>query len=89
MARSLQNQRQLNRIGVFDNAQGRSLLADHFDEVVATDANVLRTFTDQYGTFQIRESLFVGPNGALKFESTWQLTTDGLRLTTVIPFGGG
>lgn len=27
--------------------------------------------------------------GVLKFETTWQVTSDGLRLTTVIPFGGG
>jgi hypothetical protein len=89
LARSLQNQRQLNGIGVFDNATGRNLLSSHFDEVVSTNSNVLRTWTDEFGTFQARESLLAGPNGFLKLESTWQVTSDGLRLTTVIPFGGG
>jgi hypothetical protein len=89
LARSLQNQRQLNGIGVFDNAAGRNLLSAHFDEVVSTNSNVLRTWSDEFGTFQARESLLAGPHGLLKLESTWQVTSDGLRLTTVIPFGGG
>lgn len=89
LARSLQNQRQLNGVGVFDNAAGRDLLSAHFDEVVSTNSNVLRTWSDEFGTFQARESLLAGPNGLLKLESTWQVTNDGLRLTTVIPFGGG
>ncbi|MGK8504397.1 hypothetical protein [Nocardia asiatica] len=87
--RSLQNQSQLNRVGVFDNQAGRNLLNSHFDEVVRTDSNIARTFSNDYGEFQVRESLFVGPNGILKFETTWQVTPEGLRLTTVIPKGGG
>ncbi len=86
-ARSLQNMRQLNRVGVYDNAAGRDLLSSHFDEVLATAANIMRTWTDEWGTHQIRESIFAGPNGVLKFESTWQVTSDGFRLETVIPFG--
>jgi len=43
---------------------------------------------NEHGTFQISESLFSGPGGFLKFESTWQVTDDGFRLTTVIPMGG-
>jgi len=89
LSRSLQNQRQLNRIGVYDNAAGRDLLSSHFDEVLATDSNIVRTWTDEWGTHQIRESIFAGPNGVLKFESSWQVTSDGFRLETVIPFGGG
>ncbi|WP_454198402.1 WXG100-like domain-containing protein [Nocardia sp. Marseille-Q1738] len=87
--RSLQNLSQLNRVGVFDNQAGRDLLNRHFDEVVSTDNNIARTFSNEYGNFQVRESLFVGPNGILKFETTWQVTPEGLRLTTVIPKGGG
>ena len=87
-ARSAQNAQQLARIGVYDNAAGRSLLSSHFDDVVVGSNNVARTFTNEYGTFQVRDSLFAGPGGFLKFESTWQVTDDGLRLTTVIPMGG-
>jgi hypothetical protein len=87
-ARSTQNAQQLARIGVHDNAAGRSLLSNHFDDVIARNDNIARTFTNEHGTFQIRDSLFSGPGGFLKFESTWQVTDNGLRLTTVIPMGG-
>lgn len=50
--------------------------------------NIVQTFANEHGTFQIRESLFSGPGGFLKFESTCQVTGDGCRLTTVIPMGG-
>ncbi len=56
--------------------------------MVAGSDNIVRTFTNERGTFQVRESLFSGPGGFLKFESTWQVTGDGLRLTMVIPLGG-
>jgi hypothetical protein len=88
--RSLQNLSQLNRIGVFDNPEGRNLIAQNLNNTVSTDSNIVRTFSDQYGTFQIRDSLLAGPNGVLKLETTWQMMTDGrLRMTTVIPMGGG
>ncbi|PXX66621.1 hypothetical protein DFR70_103370 [Nocardia tenerifensis] len=86
--RSIQNQSQLNRVGVFDNPAGRDLLSRHFDEVIRSDDNISRTFSTEFGDFQVRESLFAGPNGILKFETTWQTTPEGLRLTTVIPKGG-
>ena len=87
-ARSAQNAQQLARIGVYDNAAGRSLLSNHFDDVIARTDNIASTFSNKHGTFQIRDSLFSGPGGFLKFESTWQVTDDGFRLTTVIPMGG-
>ena len=87
-ARSAQNAQQLGRVGVHNNAAGRSLLENHFDDVISRDDNIARTFSNNHGTFQIRDSLFSGPGGFLKFESTWQVTDDGLRLTTVIPMGG-
>lgn len=87
-ARSAQNARQLARIGVYDNALGRSLLQGHFDDVVARTDNILGTIPTEYGMLQIRESVFVGPGGFLHFRSGWQVTDAGLRLTTVIPRGG-
>jgi filamentous hemagglutinin len=87
-ARSLQNARQLARVGVHDSAGGRRLLQNHFDDVVSRNDNIASTFTNEHGTFQIRDSLFSGPGGFLKLESTWQVTDNGLRLTTVIPMGG-
>jgi filamentous hemagglutinin len=86
-ARSVQNAQQLAKVGVYDTPTGRSLLQSHFDEVVAQNSNILRTYSNEYGTYQVRESLFSGPGGFLKFETTWETTSDGLRLTTVIPLG--
>ena len=87
--RSIQNLIQLRRIGVYNNIQGRALLQSHFQSVARNSNNVLRTFTNQWGTFQVKESLFSGPGGFLKFESTWQVLENGaLRFNTAIPFGG-
>lgn len=60
----------------------------HFDEVVSRTDNIARTFTNEHGTFQVRDSLFSGRGGFLKFETTWQVTDDGLKLSSVIPMGG-
>jgi hypothetical protein len=87
--RSKQIDQQLLRIGIEDTPEGRQLLLDHFDEVLRTDSNILDTFDDKWGTSQVRESLLFGPNGVLKLETTWQITPDGLRFTTVKPYGKG
>lgn len=86
-ARSAQNAQQLAQVGVHDNLAGRALVSSHLDDVVASSGNIARTFTNEHGAFQVRDSLFAGPGGFLKFESTWRVTGDGLRLTTVIPIG--
>lgn len=86
--RSLQNERQLARIGVYDTPQGRDLIADHLSGVLSDDTNVLRSFSNEHGTFEIRESLLAGPRGILKLETTWHVSEDGYRLTTIIPMGG-
>lgn len=36
------------------------------NDVIAKPDNVVRSFTNKNGTFQIRESLFAGPGGFLK-----------------------
>ena len=68
--------------------EGRKILKSHFDDVVKDDSNIKRTYTDQYGTFQIRRLVVQGSGGFLNFESTWQVTNDSLAMTTVIPKGG-
>ncbi|MFH0901100.1 MAG: hypothetical protein V2A73_10760, partial [Pseudomonadota bacterium] len=89
IARTAQNAGQMARVGVYNTAEGRALLQAHFEGVVADPSNIARTFTNKYGTFQVRESLFAGPGGFVKFESTWQvLEGGGYRFTTAIPFGG-
>lgn len=88
-ARSAQNLTVFRRIGIHDNAEGRAFLRSHLDEVAQASDNVLRRYTDAHGTFEIRESLLMGPGGGTKLRSTWQVLNDGARrLTTVIPVGG-
>jgi filamentous hemagglutinin len=80
----------MKRLGLFNDTTGRRLLRSHFDDVVNDATNVTRRYSNQYGGFEVRESLFAGPSGQFaKFESTWEVLSDGTRrLTTVIPFGG-
>jgi filamentous hemagglutinin len=87
--RALQNAGQLARVGVQDTPAGRALLQSHLQGVAADASNVARAFSNQYGNYVVKESLFAGPGGFLKLESTWQVMEGGgLRLTTAIPFGG-
>ncbi len=88
--RTAQNLEQMRRLGFFDDAASRKLLQSHFDDVVNDASNITKSYTNKYGTFEVRESLFAGPSGQFaKFESTWEVLADGTRrLTTVIPFGG-
>jgi hypothetical protein len=87
--RATENAAQMRRIGVPDNAEGRALLRKHFDQTARTSSNVTNTFSNEHGTFEVRESLLSGPGGHVKLNSTWQVMGGGVRrLTTAIPYGG-
>jgi hypothetical protein len=87
--RTAQSRQQMHRLGVPDSAQGRAALQRHFDDVVGDPSSVSRSWTNKHGSFETRESLFAGPRGFAKFESTWEVMGDGTRrMTTVIPMGG-
>jgi hypothetical protein len=87
--RALENASQLSRVGVFNNAEGQALLQAHFDAVVSDSSNIIGSTANQYGNFVTRESLFAGPGGFIKFQSTWQVLEGGAqRFITAIPFGG-
>jgi YD repeat-containing protein len=88
--RTAQNAGQMRRLGIWDDATGRGRLQSHFDDVVNDPTNITRSYSNKFGKFETRESLFAGPSGQFaKFESTWEVLADGTRrLTTVIPFGG-
>ncbi|PFG98832.1 filamentous hemagglutinin [Saccharopolyspora erythraea NRRL 2338] len=79
---------ELNGIRIFDTPAGRGALRRHLEDVVRSDANIIRTYTDEFGTYQIRDSLLAGPGGFLQLETAWQVTPQGLRLTTIIPRRG-
>lgn len=85
-ARSNQLALEMKRLGVPDTAAGRQMLSEHLALSAKAEGNVARTFSNQYGNFEVRESLFMGPSGkAAKFESTFQVLNDGTRrLSTVI-----
>ncbi|WP_236472984.1 DUF637 domain-containing protein, partial [Pseudomonas sp. PA-6-1H] len=86
-ARSNQLALEMKRLGVPDNAAGRQMLTDHLTRSAKTDGNLINAFSNQYGKFEVRESLFMGPSGkAANFQSTFQVLDDGSRkLSTVIP----
>jgi RHS repeat-associated protein len=73
--------RQIQRIGLSDNAVTRQYLTDHFAEVVNSTSNVVKT---RENGRVLRESLLMGPNGALKVESIWE----GTKLITMKLLGG-
>lgn len=85
VARAAQNALQMKRLGA-----SVSDVIEHLSGVVNNASNVARTFTNKWGTFEVRESLFAGRSGQFaKFESTWEvLQNNARRLITVIPFGG-
>ncbi|WP_156935423.1 hypothetical protein [Pseudonocardia spinosispora] len=87
-ARSVQMKEQLARIGIFDSPQSRQLLRENLSEASASSSNIQRAFETEYGKFEVRDSLLAGPRGILKIESTWQQTDNGLKLITIIPYGG-
>ncbi len=70
-ARTAENAAQLARVGVWDNPAGRALLQGHFDEVVANESNIISSYSNKFGDFQVRDSLFAGPGGFIRFETTW------------------
>ena len=78
----------MKRLGVPDDAEGRPMLIEHWEAAVSTEGSLARTIVNNRGTFEVRESLFMGPSGkAAKFESTFEVLEDGTRrLTTVIPY---
>jgi len=89
LERSQQLERSLNKIGVFDTAAGRGLIQEHMDATAASTSNVVEAYTDAWGAHQVRESLLFGPQGAVKLETTFMVTEDGLRFETTIPYGAG
>ena len=61
---------------------------EHLTEVLHYDTNIFRKYSTEHGEFEIRESVLAGPRGVIKLQTTWQITDDGYRLTTIIPTGG-
>lgn len=73
---------QLERIGLPDTVGNRALFEQHLQAVVNDASNIATT---QANGRVVRESLLMGPNGAVKIESIWE----GFTLVTINLFGGG
>ena len=58
----------LGRIGIYDNESMRQYMAEHMAQVLNDSLNIINR---ERGT-EIRESLLMGPNGAVKLETVWQ-----------------
>lgn len=80
----------MKRLGIDDSVAGHDLLHDHLSQVGSSAGNVTKTFTNEHGTLEVKESLMAGPSGKFaNFETTWKVDANGCRtLTTVIPKGG-
>ncbi|WP_281082847.1 VENN motif pre-toxin domain-containing protein, partial [Klebsiella quasivariicola] len=81
---------EMKRLGVADDINGHAVLAEHFTQATKDSNNIVKKYTDQYGSFEIRESFFIGPSGkATVFESTFEVMKDGShRFITTIPKNG-
>jgi len=78
------------RISIMDDTNGRSVISEHFNSITKNPNNIVKQYTDQYGSFEVRESFFIGPSGkATTFESTFEVMPDSShRFITTIPKNG-
>jgi hypothetical protein len=67
--RSQEMLRRLENIGLPDNPANRQSLLQHFSETYNNSASVVRI---QENGRVVRESLLMGPNGAVKIETIWE-----------------
>lgn len=61
--------RQLKSIGLHDNPATRKYLTRHLQKCLKNKNNILTT---QKNGRDIRETLLMGPNGALVFRTVWE-----------------
>ena len=89
-ARAAHNASQMRRLGISNSAEGRVLLEKHFDSVLEDPSNIIKKYSNQFGTYEIRESILSGPSGKFaKLESSFEILPDGSRrFITTIPKGG-
>ena len=67
----------LSKIGLRDNLDTRQLLTDHLLEIARTPGTV------QENGRIIRESLLIGPGGAVKLKTIWEETKEEIKLITL------
>lgn len=75
ISRSIQNENNLNSIGIFDNEKGRTLMNDYLQEAYNQRLNGV---LQDNGRIKVN-TLVSGPNGLLNMETIW----DGSKLITI------
>ncbi|RDU24559.1 hypothetical protein [Anaerosacchariphilus polymeriproducens] len=88
--------KELSKIGIHDTSSGREYVSNHLKSLLNDSTNISKVETRSYVAKELpgkpvvqynattRESLLMGPGGAVMVESVW----DGNRLLTVIVKGG-
>ena len=61
--RAAQNAMTMKYLGVPDSAVGYRMLEEHLGEVVRQEGNVVEEWVNEWGAFEARESIFIGPSG--------------------------
>ncbi|NUF28300.1 VENN motif pre-toxin domain-containing protein [Gilliamella sp. ESL0254] len=81
---------EMKRLGIFNDVQGQQLLENHFQLATQGTKNIVNSFSNSHGTFEVRQSLLIGPSGkATMLETTFQVMPDGSRrFVTTIPKSG-
>ena len=74
--RSVDLQRKVNSIGIYDNENGKKIILDALSRTLNDKTSIKESLRDGR---TLRESLLVGPQGVLKMETIW----DGEKLITV------
>lgn len=89
-ARSIQMEQSMYRLGIPIDETGAKYLMDHLSQVPKTAGNIVNVYSNQWGKFEVRESLLFGPSGkATKLQSAFQIMPDGSRrFVTTIPKDG-
>ena len=91
--RSLQNQNQLNSIGIFNNEYGRKILKDSIYKQLQNPNNIIDRRISNYNgksqIFETREMLIVGPNGVKIMVVDFEVMNNHSRRVTTIIIKGG
>lgn len=79
----------MKKPGIFEDDIGKNILLEHFKVTPQLKDNTIKTFENDWGKFEERESFLIGPSGkATVFHTTYKIENDGNRtFVTTIPKG--
>jgi hypothetical protein len=87
--RAVQNAQQLQKLGIYNDKEGRKIIREHLNSVFQNNNNIIDSYINPHKkTIEKRESLLAGPGGLLKVLSSWEVLPDGTRRLTSCQFFG-